>query len=83
MKPNDILEADFWPEPVRVLTVQTLGGSTKIEAVGTRTQQFYSRIFSAADLERVRRVTGSAHDFQGRAECFFLAIEAHRVRFAQ
>ncbi|MCX7887629.1 MAG: SNF2-related protein, partial [Verrucomicrobiae bacterium] len=82
-KPGEILEGDFWPEPVRVLTVQTLGGRVKVEAVGTKSQRFYSCVLSEADLNRVRRAIGAGRDFQGRAEAFFLAIEAHRVRFAQ
>jgi len=83
IKPNAVLEADFWAEPVRVLTVQSLGNRTKIEAVGTKTQQSYSRIFSEADLARVKVSTDASRDFQGRPESLFLAIEAHRVRFAQ
>lgn len=37
-QPNDLLAGDFCPDPVRVLTVQPLGNSTKLEAVGTHTQ---------------------------------------------
>ncbi|MCX8038131.1 MAG: helicase-related protein [Candidatus Sumerlaeia bacterium] len=80
---GDMLEAPFWPEAVRVITVQELGGRTKIAAVGMKSQHFYSCILGTADLARIRRATGIGHDFQGRAEAFFLAIEAHRVRFAQ
>ncbi len=82
IRTGDILESDFWTEPVRVLTVQEIGYRTKIEAVGTQTQQFYSRILSPADLEQVRIATGAVRDFCGRGEGFFLAVEAHRIRFA-
>ncbi len=82
LKPRAILEGDFWPEPVRVLTLQHLGSSTQIEAVGTKTQKFYSRILSAQDLQRVRVVTETGCDFGGRSEAFFLAMEAHRIRYA-
>ncbi|MCS7238006.1 MAG: helicase-related protein [Thermoguttaceae bacterium] len=82
IKPNDILEGPFWPESVRVLSVRQLGGCTQLEGVGLTTQRFYSRILSAADLERIRRAPVARRDFQGRAEAFFLGIEAHRVRFA-
>jgi superfamily II DNA or RNA helicase len=83
LKPGDVLEGDFWPEPVRLLTREALGASAKLEAVGTKTQRFYSRVFSEADLARVRVSSGTGRDFQGRAERFFLGLEAHRVRFAQ
>jgi len=83
LKPGQILEADFWPEPVRVLTVQALGDRTRIEAVGAKTQRFYSCILNEADLSRLRAQTESSRDFSGNAKAFFLAMEAHRVRFAQ
>jgi len=81
-QPGAILEGDFWPEPARLLTVQRLGNRTKIEAVGTKTQQFYSRILSADDLARVSMATESGRDFGGRGEAFFLAMEADRIRYA-
>jgi superfamily II DNA or RNA helicase len=83
LKPGQFLEADFWPEPVRLLTVRALGDRTQIEAVGAKTQQFYSRILGGADLTRLRVQSDSSRDFAGNAEAFFLAMEAHRVRFAQ
>jgi len=83
LKPGQILESDFWSEPVRVLTVNVLGGRTRIEAVGTKTQQFYSRILGKTDLAKLRVASDSSRDFSGNAEGFFLAMEAHRVRFAQ
>jgi superfamily II DNA or RNA helicase len=81
-KAGDILEGDFWPEQVRALTVQPVGGRTKIEAVGTSTQRFYSRILSSEDLAQVRMATEMERDFSGRGEAFFLAMEAHRIRYA-
>ncbi len=83
-QPGHILRGDFWPEPVRVLTVQTLGHLTKIEAVGTRSQpqQFYSRILSAEDLVRVNIETTTGRDLRGNSEAFFLSLEAHRIRHA-
>lgn len=82
-KANDILEGVFWQEPVRVLTIQPFGQLVRLEAVGTRTQQFYSRIFTLADLAQVRLAPATGRDFQGRGEAFFLGIEGHRIRFAQ
>ncbi|WP_253664985.1 helicase-related protein [Thermus scotoductus] len=80
--PNDVLEASFWPEPIRVLTVKALGSYIQIEAVGTQTQQFYSRMLTPADLAQVHVVSATAQTLSGNAEGFFLAIEAHRIRFA-
>ena len=82
INPNDLLEAPFWPEPVRVLNIQPVGSLTQIEAVGTKKQQFYSRLLSQAELAQVRVVSKTAPGLSGDAEAFFLAIEAHRIRFA-
>ena len=84
MKPKagDILDGSFWPEPVRVLTVQEVGQRLKVEAVGLRSQQFYPRIFSHEDLALVQIATETGRDFSGRSEALFLAIEGHRIRYA-
>ena len=83
IRPNDVLEGDCWPEPVRVLQVHPFGDLVRLEAVGTRTRGFYDRVLSRADLQGVRRIGAGSRDFRGRAEAFFLAIEAHRIRYAQ
>ncbi|MDH7481133.1 MAG: helicase-related protein [Armatimonadota bacterium] len=82
-KVGDILHGDFWPEPVRVVTVESVGNRTKIEAVGVNTGQFYSNIFSPADLSGVEVRSETGRDFGGNGEAFFLAMEAHRIRYAQ
>ncbi len=82
LHPDTILTGDFWPEPVRVLTVQSVGDRVKIEAVGVRTQQFYSRILVEKDLEQILTKSATARDFGGSAEAVFLAIEAQRIRYA-
>ena len=81
-KPGDILDGDFWPEPVRVLTVQAQGARFRIEAVGVRSEQFFPRILSAEDMSRVRLSRGTERDFEGRGEAFFLGVEGCRVRYA-
>ena len=82
IEPGQFLEADFWPEPVRVLTVQLLGTRLKIEAVGVKTQQFYSRIFGSEDIAHIRVSSTACRDFAGDGEAIFLALEAQRIRFA-
>ncbi|MCL6629748.1 MAG: hypothetical protein K6U00_09130 [Armatimonadetes bacterium] len=82
-RPGDVLDGDFWPEPVRVLTVQEIGTRTKIEAVGVKTCQFYENVFSPQDLSNVQIKSEVYRDFGGNGEAFFLAMEAHRIRYAQ
>jgi hypothetical protein len=77
-----LLKGDYWPEPVRILAVEHLGTRVRIEAVGIKSSQVYERILSATDLERVRVVDEAVRDFSARGEAFFLAMEAHRIRYA-
>lgn len=81
-QPGVILEGNFWPERVRVISTQQIGSRIKVEAVGERTRQFYSLLLSPEDLARVCQVSPLAIDFCGRPEAFFLGIEAHRIRYA-
>lgn len=79
---NDVLTAPFWPEPVRVLTVRSLGTRLQIEAVGISTQQFYTRILAPPDLAQLSLASASGERVFGDAHAFFLALEAHRIRLA-
>jgi len=81
-RPDDVLEGDFWPEPVRVLRSGMVGDYVKLDAVGEQGQRFYTRLFTEQDLSHVRRVSARARSFAGRAEAFFLGVEAHRIRYA-
>jgi superfamily II DNA or RNA helicase len=82
LKVGALLEGDFWPEPLRLLTHEQLGSRIRIKAVGTKTERFYSHILSASDLAHVSATTETGRDFGGRGEAFFLAMEAHRIRYA-
>ncbi|MCS7022802.1 MAG: helicase-related protein [Gemmataceae bacterium] len=79
---SDVLQGPFWPEAVRVLNVRPVGSHIQIDAVGTKTQQFYSRMLAQADIDEVRIISTITKKFSGNAEAFFLAVEAHRIRFA-
>ncbi|MCS7310592.1 MAG: hypothetical protein NZ741_10255, partial [Armatimonadetes bacterium] len=63
IRPNDVLEGAFWPEPVRVLTVQPIGDHVQIEAVGTKTQRFYPRLVPQAQLDAVRVLPALQQEF--------------------
>jgi len=79
---GDILEGDFWPEPVQVKTARDLGTDILLEAVGIGSQRFYSRVLRPADLAGVRRAAAIGRDLGGNPEAFFLALEARRIRLA-
>lgn len=71
-KADDILEGDFWPERVPVLTVEPVGSRLRVQAVGLRSQppRFYPQVLSADDLARVQVITETGQDFSGRGEAF-------------
>jgi superfamily II DNA or RNA helicase len=77
-----LVEADFWPEGVRVVATQPRGSWLKVEAVGVRSGRFYSRLLAPKELERIRVAPPAGRDLAGRAEAFFLGIEAQRIRHA-
>ncbi len=79
---RDVVEGDFWPEPVRVLTAQELGAAMRIEAVGVSSGRFYSRLLTREDLARVKHWAPHGIDLGGDPEAFFLALEARRIRLA-
>ncbi len=83
VRPNDVLQGDCWPEPVRVLQVRPIGDLVRVEAVGVHTRQFYDRVLSSADLQGLQRTSADRRDFGGQGLAFFLAIEGHRIRYAQ
>lgn len=79
-----VLEGPLWPEPVRVLSVDHYGTMLQVDAVGTRSRQFYPGIIVTAAQVQGLKVVSSAKgmDFSGDPEAFHLAIEALRIRLA-
>ncbi|MGB5735357.1 MAG: helicase-related protein, partial [Thiohalocapsa sp.] len=79
-----VLQGPLWPEPVRVLGVEHFGAMLQIDAVGTRTRQFYPGIIVTAEQAEGLTIVSSAKgmDFSGDPEAFHLAIEALRIRLA-
>lgn len=84
IKKDMVLEGPLWPEPVRVLSVDHFGTMLQVDAVGTRTRQFYAGIIVTAAQADELKVVSSAKgmDFSGDPEAFHLAIEALRIRLA-
>ena len=80
--PDDLLEGDFWPEPVRVIRVRPIGEGLQLDAVGTETKRLYSQLLLPDDLVHIRKISGGLRDLRGDPRAFFLALEAQRIRFA-
>ena len=80
---GDILEGDYWPEPVRVLTVTRAGTLTRLEVVGTESGRFYGETWlSRSELASLKVRTPQGFTFSGDGEAAFLALEARRIRLA-
>ncbi len=79
---DNILQSDYWDEPMRLLKIQESGDYINLELLGTRTKNFLQVSLTREELQRVRVVTETGCDFGGRSEAFFLAMEAHRIRYA-
>jgi SNF2 family DNA or RNA helicase len=82
LRPGAIVQGDYWPEPVRVLTVRPLPSTVVLEAIGTQTSRYYSSALSQSDIAQLTILVGQDRDCSGRGEAFFLAIEAQRIRLA-
>ena len=83
IEPGHILEGDFWPEPVRVLTATAAGALTRLEVVGESSGRFYGESWlGPADLASLKIHAPEGLTFSGRGEAAFLALEARRIRSA-
>ncbi len=81
VRPGEYLEGDIFPEPVRVLLVQSLGENLKIATLGLRTGQYHERVLSLSQIKALRTVSAEA-SFDGDSKRFRLGIEAARLGLA-
>ena len=81
---NMVIEGPMWPEPVCLRCADPIGAMVQVDAVGTRTRQFYGDfILSAEQVQSLKILSsGNAMDFSGDAAAFHLAIDAARIRLA-
>ena len=79
-----VLEGPLWPEPVRVLRVDHFGTMLQVDAVGTRSRQFYPGIIVTAAQVETLKVVSSAKgmDFSGDPDAFHLANVTRICPFA-
>ncbi|MFQ3611607.1 MAG: DEAD/DEAH box helicase, partial [Fimbriimonadales bacterium] len=82
IRADSVLEADFLPEPVRVLAVSEQGEYLRVDMVGLKSQRYYQRMFSAHELEHLRVRPAFSWDLQGDGRHCFLGVEGHRIRLA-
>ena len=78
-----VLEGQYWPGPVEVVTAKTSGGFLMIKTVRVGTQVLDSRTVPIGEFAAaVRVVRAGMHSFDASPRVFRLATEALRTRLA-
>ena len=81
LKPNIIIEGDFFNEPVEIILVQEIGDSLKIIGRGINTGQTHDPIFDVNQLSMLK-ISSDTLPFDGDPNRFRLGVEALRLGFA-
>lgn len=83
LKEGDILEANYWSEPVRAIAVKVIGRRVQIFATGVNSRTAYDLTLSQQQLQEEVRITRPGLlEFSGDGVSFRLAIEAWRICLA-
>ncbi len=82
LRPGVRVRAVFWPEVVRVLTVESLGALVKVEVVGASGRFYGARWLRPEEVRQLELLPAVGLSFSGQPEAFFLGMEAHRIRLA-
>ena len=81
IRPGTIIEGEVFPEPIRVVLVESIGSSLKIGGQGLRTGQYHDRLLSLDQVHSLKVIPAEA-PFDGDALRFRLGIEAARLGLA-
>ena len=80
---DEVISNARFPEPVRVLRVDILGGSRfTLCAVGIDSQKYYERVLSRSEIDALTPQTSQQLVLAGDPSRFKLATEAYRIRLA-
>lgn len=81
IQPDSIIEGTIFPEPIKVIIVQSLGKKVKIGGKGLQTKQYIERLLDLSQLSTLK-IAPPKPSFDGDAKKFRLAIEAARLGLA-
>ena len=79
LKPNTIITGDLFPEQVHIIVAMPFGDSVRIIGRGDSNQS-YDRVVAPEQFDRLTFVEQGSYD--GNAQKFRLAVEAHRLGLA-
>lgn len=81
ISPRSVIQGNSWPEPVEVSQVEDLGDYIRIVGVMTKSRAHVDQILPKTEIEQI--ASGEIKPlFSASPRSFFLALEAHRYRFA-
>jgi SNF2 family DNA or RNA helicase len=81
ISPRSIIQGASWPEPVEVSQVEDLGDYVRIVGVMTKSRAHVDQVLPKSEVEQI--ASGEIKPlFSASPRSFFLALEAHRYRFA-
>ncbi|MDI6874588.1 MAG: DUF3883 domain-containing protein [Actinomycetota bacterium] len=81
VQPGVILEGEIFPEPIRVVLVQSIGANLKVGGQGLRTRRYHERLLSPDQVHSLKIIPAEA-PFDGDALRFRLGIEGARLGLA-
>lgn len=81
LEPGVILEGEIFPEPIRVVLVQSIGANLKVGGQGLRTRQYHERLLSPDQVHSLKVIPAEA-PLDGDPLRFRLGIEAARLGLA-
>ena len=80
---DEVISNARFPEPVRVLRVDILGGSRfTLRAVGIDSQKYYERVLLRSEIDALKPHTNQELVLAGDPSRFKLVTEAYRIRLA-
>lgn len=78
---DQVIQAPYWPEPVRVLRIAPAGGRFAVTAEGLKSHQAYHRLLGEGEVAGLLRAAhAGAQPFCGDGELFALGVEARRIQ---
>ncbi len=81
LKSGTIIQAPFWPEPVKIEKIEDLGEYLRIIGATINSKQYIDTIIRKEELNGIKILTLEA-DFSADPENVFLALEAYRFKLA-
>lgn len=81
IRPGDIIQGPYWPEPVELNLVEAMGPYVRIVGRTTISRRHVDQVISRTEIQNFQ-VSTVAADFKASPHKVFLILEALRYRYA-